>query len=257
MSPRVFQILLICSAPVLAFVGAFLMASAGHLEQARQNDPRSLLQRSRIVRLMRAGIALTFVALLALGGSVAHAQEHVPDVSARYRLIVEQAAAEVWGIEASPARLAAQLHQESAWNPNARSVVGAEGLAQFMPATGNWLAQMFPELGPYDPLDPTWSARAAAVYDHWLYARHPGDGTCSQWAFALSGYNGGERYLLAEQALADKHGKDGRRWFDNTADYRARSVAAWKQNRAYVHNILLTLEPAYIAAGWAGKAACV
>lgn len=182
----------------------------------------------------------------------------VPDVDARIRLQVEQAAADEWGVGASPARLAAQLHQESSWNAHARSASGAEGLAQFMPATGRWLAQTFPKIGAYDPWDPAWSARAAAVYDHWLLMRNPGAGQCSSWAFAFSAYNGGESLLRREQALAKAHGHQADRWFGNTADYRTtmRSLASWQQNRDYVHRILVVLEPAYIAAGWSGEAVC-
>jgi soluble lytic murein transglycosylase-like protein len=180
----------------------------------------------------------------------------VPDVNARLRLLVEQTATEEWGVDASPARLAAQLHQESSWNPRARSVVGAEGLAQFMPTTGRWLAQQFPELGDYDPWDPAWSAHAAAVYDHWLLVRNPGAGQCSSWAFAFSAYNGGERMLHREQAVATQHGHDGQRWFGHVADYRTRAPEAWRENRDYVRRILVVLEPAYIAAGWPGQAVC-
>lgn len=195
--------------------------------------------------------------LIWLGASTAHAQDvRIPDVSARLRLQVEQASAEEWGVDSSPARLAAQLHQESVWNPKAKSPAGAEGLAQFMPATGRWLSAKFPQLGPYDPWDPAWSARAAAVYDHWLLTRNPGRGACSNWAFALSAYNGGEAMLRREQALAQASGRDQLRWFDNTAEYRVRSTAAFQENRAYVRRILLTLEPAYVSAGWAGKAVC-
>lgn len=181
---------------------------------------------------------------------------HVPDVSARYRLLVEQAAVDEWGVDASPARLAAQLHQESSWNAQAHSAVGAQGLAQFMPATGQWLARQFPELGAFDPWDPAWSARAAAVYDHWLLTRNPGHGACSNWAFAFSAYNGGERALQREQALAAKHGRASDRWFGNVASVRWRSPAAWRENRGYVRRILVVLEPAYIEAGWSGQAVC-
>lgn len=209
------------------------------------------------------GLVMCLIALLIVATS-AHAQPvtqvsplpQVPDVSARYRLLVEQAASDVWGVDASPARLAAQLHQESSWNPQARSNVGAQGLAQFMPSTGRWLAQQFPALGAYDPWDPAWSARAAAVYDHWLLTRNPGAGQCSSWAFAFSAYNGGETMLHREQAIAARHGRNSQRWFGNVADYRARSPEAWAENRSYVRRILIVLEPAYVDAGWAGQAVC-
>lgn len=212
-----------------------------------------LWRRAAAYTLLVAGLVI-----MLFGASAAHAQTvQVPDVDARIRLLVEQAAADEWGVDASPARLAAQLYQESGWNTHAHSPVGAEGLAQFMPSTGRWLAQQFPEIGAYDPWDAAWSARAAAVYDHWLLQRNPGAGSCSSWAFAFSAYNGGETLLHKEQGIAIQHGKDGKRWFGNTANYSARAPANWRQNRDYVHRILIVLEPAYIRAGWSGTAVCV
>lgn len=212
-----------------------------------------LWRRAAAYTLLVAGLVI-----MLLGASVAHAQTvQVPDVDARIRLLVEQAAADEWGVDASPARLAAQLHQESSWNPRARSSVGAEGLAQMMPTTGRWLAQQFPQIGAYDPWDAAWSARAAAVYDHWLLQRNQGAGSCSSWAFAFSAYNGGEALLHKEQTLASQHGRDAKRWFGNTENYSARAQANWRQNRDYVRRILIVLEPAYIRSGWTGTAVCV
>lgn len=205
----------------------------------------------------RIYVALLLVVLTFVMGARAHAATvPVPDVDARLRLLVEQSVADEWGVDGSPALLAAQLHQESSWNTHARSPAGAEGLAQMMPATGRWLASLFPQLGAYDPWDPAWSARAAAVYDHWLLVRNPGLGECSNWAFALSAYNGGETLLHREQHLAATDGRQPLRWFGNTADYRARSLPAWQQNRQYVQHILLVLEPAYVANGWSGQVLC-
>jgi hypothetical protein len=203
-------------------------------------------------------IVVGLLVMMIFGARAVEAQTvRVPDVDARLRLLVEQAAADEWGVDASPARLAAQLHQESSWNPKAQSSVGAEGLAQIMPATGKWLAQQFPQIGTYDPWDAAWSARAAAVYDHWLLQRNQGAGACSSWAFAFSAYNGGETLLHREQTIAAQHGKNAKRWFDNTANYSARSRPNWQQNRDYVRRILIVLEPAYIKAGWSGTAVCV
>lgn len=236
---------------LLVLLGAMCVVAAWSMQ--RMGIELSLRDRYDPYLLMLAGALVMWASV-----SSAHAQTvRIPDVSARLRLQVEQASAEEWGVDSSPARLAAQLHQESVWNPKAKSPVGAEGLAQFMPATGRWLSAKFPQLGPYDPWDPAWSARAAAVYDHWLLTRNPGRGACSNWAFALSAYNGGESMLRREQALAQANGRDQLRWFDNTEAYRARSPSAYRENRAYVKRILLTLEPAYVAAGWAGKAVCI
>lgn len=181
----------------------------------------------------------------------------VPEVNAMYRRWVEQAVAEEWGVDGSPARLAAQLHQESQWDAHARSPVGAEGLAQFMPSTARWIAQKFPDkLGQFDPSDPQQAALAAAVYDAWLVHRNAGRTPCDSWAFGLSAYNGGEKYLGIEQSRAQAAHRNGAVWFGSVADMRARSPGAWRQNRDYVRRILLELEPAYIAAGWSGQAVC-
>lgn len=234
---------------ILAIVATL---GAGYLLNDLWDRKQSAWRRLRPIALWILAVAICGVLT-----AQSHAQAvRVPDVDARLRLLVEQAAADEWGVNASPARLAAQLHQESSWDPRAHSAAGAEGLAQMMPATGRWLAQQFPSLGAFDPWDPAWSARAAAVYDHWLLIRNPGAGACSSWAFALSAYNGGETMLHREQGLASAHGRADSRWFGNTDGYRARSLAAWRENRDYVRRILLVLEPAYIAAGWSGQVVC-
>lgn len=238
---------------LLGFALAMAGAGWGEVQWCDYKEP-PIAKRIAAYAMLIVG----FLIMLFFGANAAQAQTvQVPDVDARIRLLVEQAAADEWGVDASPARLAAQLHQESSWNPKARSSVGAEGLAQIMPTTGKWLAQQFPQIGTYDPWDAAWSARAAAVYDHWLLQRNQGAGSCSSWAFAFSAYNGGETLLHKEQVLAAQHGKDSKRWFGNTANYSARTQANWQQNRDYVHRILIVLEPAYIKAGWSGTAVCV
>lgn len=220
------------------------------LVDAKWRDDRAALE--------RIGRALFFVIIgVALLSFSAHAETiRVPAVDARLRLLVQQSVGEQWGVDGSPALLAAQLHQESHWDANAESGVGAEGLAQIMPATGRWLAAAFPAVGAYDPWDPAWSINAAAVYDHWLYVRNPGATPCAHWAFTFSAYNGGETLLHREQALAADYGRNPLLWFGNTGEYRARSMPAWRQNRGYVWVILREIEPAYVAAGWSGEVVC-
>lgn len=217
----------------------------------------------------RGYVGLTFfvigVLVVSVGASAAtpstattpQARIHVPEVNTMYRRFVEQAVAEEWGVDGSPARLAAQLHQESSWNAKARSPVGAEGLAQFMPSTGRWIAEAFPDkLGQFDPWDPQQAALAAAVYDAWLVKRNPGTTTCDSWAFGLSAYNGGEKRLHQEMQLAERQHLDAGTWFGSVSAQRSRGESAWRENRGYVRRILLVLEPAYVDAGWSGKAVC-
>jgi soluble lytic murein transglycosylase-like protein len=67
---------------------------------------------------------------------------------------------------------AAQVHQESGWREDAHSPVGALGLAQFMPGTAAWIAQLYPaNLGDAALLDARWALRALVTYDLWLWER--------------------------------------------------------------------------------------
>lgn len=187
----------------------------------------------------------------------AAAKVRVPDGAFMYRRMVEQVASGVWGVDASAAILAAQIHQESGYVEKAHSSVGAQGFAQFMPATAKWMTQQFPDrLGEFDPWDPKQSIEAAALYDQYLRSRNPGANPCATWSFALSAYNGGEKALHGEQALAKRSRVNPAVWFGAVARFRDRGAAAWTQNRTYVRQILTVLEPAYIDAGWSGSAVC-
>lgn len=74
-----------------------------------------------------------------------------------------------------------QINQESAWNPNAVSPMGAIGIAQIMPSTAAaWSV---------DAWNPTASLSAAAKAMAW-YTNHYGS-----WQKALAAYNGGSSKL--------------------------------------------------------------
>jgi hypothetical protein len=79
----------------------------------------------------------------------------------------------------SPRSFVAQIRQESGFNPNAVSSVGAIGIAQFMPATAEGLG--------IDPYDPHASLRAAASYMAQKSASYQGN-----YALALAAYNAGD-----------------------------------------------------------------
>jgi cell wall-associated NlpC family hydrolase len=89
-----------------------------------------------------------------------------------------------------PALLAAQLEAESGFDASARSRSGAEGIAQFMPATwaGNWNPQR--ERSPFEP-GPAIAAQARLM--HVLLERAGGD-----IASALAAYNVGPAVLPAD-----------------------------------------------------------
>lgn len=94
-----------------------------------------------------------------------------------YAAEVKAAAAE-FGVEEAIVR--AVMHAESAFNPNALSRAGAQGLMQLMPAT----AQRFGVANPYDPGQ---NIRGGVEYLAWLLKRFNGDLT-----LAAAGYNAGE-----------------------------------------------------------------
>lgn len=124
----------------------------------------------------------------------------IPAASAKYRATVIREAHAQGGLNAPVAMFAGQLTQESRFNPTAHSGAGAQGLAQFMPATAQWLTTVAPKDFPTaDSLDPQWSIRALIFYDYWLYARCPQYVTTGEnrWASALASYNGGLGYVLA------------------------------------------------------------
>lgn len=171
-----------------------------------------------------------------------------------HRLRIERASLEFLGTTDPVARLAAQLHVESAWNPKAVSPAGATGLAQFMPPTAAAIGRKHPSLWPPDPLSPQWAIRAQAALLADIDPRWAGADACQDWAFSLSAYNGGERLLRVEQSRAEQPNV----WFGatGTEPHRARRQSAYTENRNYVRRILLDVEHRYIAIGWPGIAVC-
>ena len=88
------------------------------------------------------------------------------------------AAATEFGVEEAIIR--AVMHAESAFNPNALSRVGAQGLMQLMPATAD-------RFGVTNAFDPAQNIRGGVKYLAWLLKRFNGDLT-----LAAAGYNAGE-----------------------------------------------------------------
>lgn len=84
-------------------------------------------------------------------------------VPAAYVEAIQASATSCDGVPA--AVLAAQLHQESRWDPNAVSPAGAVGLAQFMPATWEAYGVDGDQDGSADPRNPIDAIWSAARYD--------------------------------------------------------------------------------------------
>lgn len=87
-------------------------------------------------------------------------------------------AARQYGVDEAVVR--AIIHAESAFNPNALSRVGAQGLMQLMPATAR-------RFGVSNPFDASQNIRGGVQYLAWLLKRFNGNVT-----LAAAGYNAGE-----------------------------------------------------------------
>ncbi|MEV6973989.1 bifunctional lytic transglycosylase/C40 family peptidase [Kitasatospora sp. NPDC093806] len=135
-------------------------------------------------------------------------------VPAAYQGPIEQ-----WGRlcpDLSPPLLAAQLYQESGFDPKARSGVGAEGLAQFMPGTWASYGTDGNNDGRKDPWDPLDAIASAATFDCALatyVAKVPGDRQSNM----LAAYNAGPGAVTKYQG-----------------------VPPYRETQGYVRNILAT-----------------
>lgn len=197
-------------------------------------------------------VAVLLIALVCLVGGLisGHLQAaEVPQAAHKYRGELTRNARLAWGLNAPVATFAAQVHQESGWQSDAVSRVGAQGLAQFMPATASWIGGIFPELAARQPDNPTWALRALTTYDRWLWDRIAAENDCERMAMVLSAYNGGLGWLLKDKALAQASSGIRTRWWGQVERFNAgRSQASFAENRGYPKRIIKTLQPAY--AGW-------
>ena len=106
--------------------------------------------------------------------------------------------------------LVAQMHQESRFNPNAKSMAGARGLFQIMPKTAK-------ELGINDMHDPRQGIKAGIAYMDWVRRRmHINEVKKNEliW-FTLAAYNAGAGHVRDAMILAQKKNWDPDIWFNN------------------------------------------
>jgi soluble lytic murein transglycosylase-like protein len=143
-------------------------------------------------RALVGWLALVLVVAGVVAGGVVFAVARLrpgpPVVPAEYSALVREAAATCPGLK--PLLLAAQLEQESGWNPTARSGAGAQGIAQFVPATWDAYAVDGNHDGTRDPDNPQDAIPSAAAFDCVLYreiASVPGN----KDQLMLAAYNAG------------------------------------------------------------------
>ncbi|MBO9538742.1 transglycosylase SLT domain-containing protein [Herbaspirillum sp.] len=171
----------------------------------------------------------------------------IPASAAKYRGELVRAAHAGWGLDAPVAVFAAQIHQESGWNPEAVSQVGALGMAQFMPATARWWCETNGiASSACAPKNPTWAMRALVGYDRWLFDRVRGLNEFDRlWAMSRS-YNGGLGHWQQEAAIvrpAIDHQS-----VDAACGKAKRHPSFCRENLDYPRRILIVLQPRY--QGW-------
>jgi len=211
----------------------------------------------------RRGAGLVVLALALASPASAHEPPFTPPPLAQ---AFKKDLLRVWQVyfqQSQPAAIGfAQVHQESRWKPEARSGVGASGLAQFMPPTAKWIHSLLPAdvraACPSTsgcPLDPRWALQAMVRFDRLLWdaaiwARPDRE----RQAAMLSAYNGGGRHLTNERAACAEHPDcDPSRYFKNIERYcgaRGRAVWACAENKMYPEVILDRWTPLY--AKWLG-----
>ena len=109
--------------------------------------------------------------------------------------------------------LAAIAYNESAFNPNATSPMGAMGLMQLMPSTAR-------QYGAANPYDPEQSVRASAKLIASLLVHYANVPDISERInFMLAAYNAGPGHVDDARRLAEKRGKDKNVWKDNVDEY--------------------------------------
>ena len=183
--------------------------------------PRRASRRKR--RVFRRFIL--WVLLLALAGVGALYGADLLE-GARYKLeyrdLIERYSAEQ---SLDPALVASMIYNESRFNPSAVSRIGARGLMQIMPETGEWLAGKFGEAADYAPdrlFDANTNLRYGCWYLGFLMRRYDGDMRCSS-----SAYHAGQGTV--DKWLADPN---------YSSDGKTLDVIGYDSTNTYVNRVL-------------------
>jgi membrane-bound lytic murein transglycosylase MltF len=157
-----------------------------------------------------------------------------PTASAEYKRFQETLAlfekyGKKYGFD--PLMLAAQGYQESLLNQQAKSHVGAVGIMQLMPETGEQM-----KVGDIHLAES--NIHAGAKYMDQLMTTYFGDAHFSEGnrpLFAFASYNAGPANIARCRKEAEKQGLDPNKWFNNVEIVVARKIGT--ETTAYVRNI--------------------
>jgi membrane-bound lytic murein transglycosylase MltF len=130
-----------------------------------------------------------------------------------------------------PLMLAAQGYQESRLDHGAKSAVGAIGIMQIMPATGQEM-----KVGDIRQVEP--NIHAGAKYMDQLMTRYFRDANFTEEArtlFAFASYNCGPSNVSTARRLATQRGLDPDKWFNNVEIVIAQRIGM--ETTTYVRNI--------------------
>ncbi len=111
--------------------------------------------------------------------------------------------------------LASLIYQESRFDPSVKSWAGAYGLMQLMPTTAH-------RYGVDLKSAPNEHIRAGVRFINWLNKRFEKNGIKDEHdriKFILASYNVGLGHVLDAQRLAEKYGKDPKKWDGNVDEY--------------------------------------
>lgn len=107
--------------------------------------------------------------------------------------------------------LAAQAYQESGFDPQAMSWMGAQGLMQLMPSTAR-------SFGVHNVFDPEQNLRGAVAFLKTLQQRYASIPADERINFILAAYNAGPGHVDDARSLAKKRGRNPDVWQGNVAD---------------------------------------
>ena len=106
--------------------------------------------------------------------------------------------------------ITSQMYQESKFNPNALSRVGAIGLLQMMPRTAEEL-----EISPEELYEPEVAIEAGVRYLDWVRLQFQSISPIEQHWFALAAYNAGIGHVHDARGLSRRLGLNENQWFGN------------------------------------------
>jgi hypothetical protein len=216
--------------------------------------------------LLRVGFLLLFAAAAHAGEPPAAALAYLPTLKAEQRAH--------WPGMTQPSVLAAQVEQESRWNPKAQLRTSREQGITFGQFTRTWRADgslRFDALTeivrahPKELAGLSWEhhddaalqLRALVLKDRdGFHQVHGAADFANAIAFTLAGYNGGDGAVRSDRVMCEAtDGCDASRWFGNVerTSMKARQAVQgygksfFEINREYVRNILLVRRARYLA----------